>query len=191
MVRAQPYPAKHTRALSAILLLAWLLGVAAGCGERHVSRPLAQPTRSVSSSEEAGRRLVRRLDQALRTRGPIRIVITEDEATSYLDLNLKDAPVHDLSVWFTPGRIHLSAKVRACGEARLQALLTVTSPDGAPQVQVHAASLDGHQLPRILVASLEEATNDALADAHYPLWVEQVVLGEGFMVVTGSADQGS
>jgi len=190
MERAQPYPAKRTMALPAILLLACLLGVPSGCRRRHVSRPVAQPTRSVSRSEEAARRLVRRFDQALRTRGPIRIVVTEDEATSYLDLNLKDAPVHDLSVWFTPDGIHLSAKVRAWREARLQALLTVTCPDGVPQVQVHGAFLDGHPLPRILLASLEEATNDALADAHYPLKVERVVLGEGFMVVTGSTDQG-
>jgi len=131
---------------------------------------------------------VRRFERALRTRGAVRIVVTVDEATSYLALNLKDAPVHDLSVWFTPDGIHLSAKVRAWREARLQALLTVTCPDGTPQVQVRAASLDGHPLPRILLTSFEEATNDALADAHFPLKVEEVVLGEGLMVVMGSTE---
>jgi len=171
-------------------VLACLVGTLIGCAPDIPSPTLAQPPRHIPTSEEAARRLVERLDQALRTQGPVRVVITEAEATSYLALNLQDVPIRNLSVWFTLGEIHLWAKARAWHEPTLQMLLTVTSAGGRPQVDVRRATLNGRPLPRFLLASLQEATNDALADAHSPLQVKQVALGEGFMIVVGSTGQG-
>ena len=188
--RRRDHPAERTIRLPSILVLVCLFGALSGCTQRQPIRPFAQPTRPVSRSEEAAHRLASRLSQALRGQGPVRIVVTEDELTSYLNLNLQRAPVRELSVWFTPGGIYVRAKVRAWHEPTLQALLTLTLRNGAPQVQVHWAALNGQPLPRLLLASVQEAANDALAHAHSPLRVEQVVLGEGLMVITGSTRGG-
>ena len=149
-----------------------------------------QPARSIPRSEDAARRLVNRFDQALRTPGRVRLVMAEEEVTSYLEMNLRDAPVRDLSVWFTPGGIHLRAKVRAWREPTLQALVTVSSRNRRLQVQVEHAALNGRSLPRPLMASLQQAANAALADAHPYVRVEQVLLGEGFVIIVGSTEQG-
>ena len=186
----QDYATERTIRLPAILVLACLFSALTGCTRRQPIRTFAQPTRPVSTSEEAAHRLTSRLAQTLRGQGPIRIVVTEDELTSYLDLNLQRAPVRELSVWFTPGGIHVRAKIRARHELTLQALLRLTLRDGAPQVKVDWAALNGHPLPRLLLASVQEAANDALADAHPALRMERVVLGEGFMIITGSTHQG-
>jgi len=151
---------------------------------------LTHPVRPVPTSEAAAHRLVSRVGQALRSQGPLSIIVTEDEITSYLALNLRDTPVREIAIWFTPEGIHLWAKVRARHEPTLRALLTINSHHGVPQVEVQTADLNGHPLPRFLLASLEEAINAVLADAHSPLWVEQVTLSEGSMLVTGQVHRG-
>jgi len=183
------YLVKSGIGLGGVVALVCLLGTLVGCTPGTPSPTLAWPPRHVPTSEKAARRLVERLDQALRIQGPVRVVITEAEATSYLVLNLQEAPIRDLAVCFTPGEIHLWAKVRAWREPTLQMLLTVTSARGRPQVDVRGATLNGRPLPRFLLASLQEATNDALSDAHSSLWVEQVMLGEGLMILVGSTSR--
>jgi len=164
-----------------------VLSALIGCSQDRPSPPSARPPRAVPKSEEAARRLVARVDQALRTPGPARIVIAEEEITSYLAMTLADGPIQDLSVWFTPGEIRLWARLRTRGELRLRAVLTVALQGGDAQVQVHHAALNGRPLPRFLLASFQGAANAALADAHLPLQMEELALGEGSMVIVGTA----
>jgi hypothetical protein len=117
----------------------------------------------------------------------VRLSLTEEELTSYLALNAEGTPLSQVTAWFSQGQVHLSARLRCCGAPHLRAALAFVPDGGRLQVHVTQFSLFGRPLPGFLRASIEEALNDALADASSPLQVDQVQFGERTAVILARA----
>ena len=162
-----------------------LLSTLAGCKPER-SPELLQPPREITVSPEAAQRLTDLFTRAMSTHGSVRILIGEEEVTSYLFPSLQATAISDIRVWFTQETMCLTAQLDMCGQHTIGAILSVACRDGVLQACVRQATLDGQHLPRFVLASVEEAINDALADAQLSLRVRQVVLGEGFMLIMGT-----
>jgi len=122
----------------------------------------------------------------LKESGPWRLTLTEEELTSYLALNSQGLPFRDVIAWFTQGRIRFTAQLDAWGRPKVQGQISLTCNQGKLQVQLQVVTVNGQPLPRLLLASLEQAANDALTDAQVPVRIEQVVVTEGSALVVGS-----
>ena len=175
--------------VSVVLLSVLFWGTLAltGCSQRHYAANETLPRR-VAVSEDAARRLSDRVSKALQGRGPLYVSVTEEELTSYLALNLQGLPLRCLAVWFTQGQMRFSAQLDAWGQPEIRGHLGLACSKGKIQVCLIQATLNGQPLPRFLLASVEEAANDALADAQVPLRVERISLNEGSVLVTVTVD---
>lgn len=122
----------------------------------------------------------------LKESGPWRLTLTEEELTSYLALNSQGLPLRDVMVWLTQGHIRFTAQLDAWGRPKVQGQISLTCNQGKLQVQLQVVTVNGQPLPRLLLASLEQAANDALTDAQVPVRIEQVVVTEGSALVVGS-----
>jgi hypothetical protein len=138
------------------------------------------PERPVPVREEAALALHQRWANALGSdEDPLELMATEEEITSLMALNLSTSSIEDPVVWLTPEGVHIRCILRLAGKHTLMAWLAIGATGGAPRVKVEHVSLDGHSCPRLIRLSIEQAANDALADAALPLSIEQVTLGEG------------
>jgi hypothetical protein len=161
------------------LLLALLL---AGC--RAASPPDRAPERAVTVRQEAAQALYTRWHAALSSdRDPLELWATEEELTSLAALSLANSSVQGLVVWLTSQGARLRADLNLAGRHTLEAWLALGQADGVSQVVVEHVRLDGHPLPRLICLSIEQATNDALADASLPVTIEQLTLGEGSLYI--------
>lgn len=162
-----------------------LLWALAACAP--ISPPAGeQPSRRIAISTESARRLPDRVAEAMDSDGSVRLLINEEELNSYLVSILQDTWVRAITVWLTEEGVYVSAEFRFLGPRSMQAALDITTDHGKPTVRVRRAALDGHPLPRFLLASIQEAMNDALADAHLPVRMDRTVFGEGFVLVSGT-----
>jgi hypothetical protein len=118
--------------------------------------------------------------------GPFQLAFTDEELTSYLATYAPSDTIREMVVWLTPAQVHLAGQLLALGQHRVQAVLTLTPHGGALRIGIRQGLLDGKPLPRFLLASLEKAVNDALADAASPVRIEQVLISEGSMLITGT-----
>jgi len=157
-----------------------------GCGRSSHHASIAPPPREAKVSEAAARHLGDRISAALGERGPLRLTVTEEELTSYLALNSQSLPLRDITVWLTQGHICFAAQLDVWGRPKVQGQLGLTCSQGKLQVQLQVVTVDGRSLPRLLLASMEQAANDALMDAQVPVRFEQVVMTEGSALIVGS-----
>lgn len=146
------------------------------------------PPREIHISPEAARQMTDRITETMRDSGPFRLLISEVELTSYAALNLRGTEIRKIAIWFTQGRICLSAQFDLWGPRTIKAMLIATCRDDSIQIDVQKATLDGRLLPRFILASIQDAANDALADAHLSVRVKQIVLGEGFALIAGTRE---
>lgn len=172
---------------SVFLASVCLLTVLAACS------PVALPAGEELSgqaeiSPELARSLRDRVAEAMQGDGAFRLLVNEEELNSYLAHVLQETWVRELTVQLTKEGVYLSAGIYLLGPRSMQASLDVTADCGRPKVCVRHASLDGHPLPRLLLASIQEAMNDALADANLPVRVQDAMFSEGSVLVTGTKD---
>ena len=113
---------------------------------------------------------------------------SEEELTSYVALNVQGSSVRSIAIWITRGGIHVSAELHLLGQHTVEAALDVTCHDGQLQTRMQHATLDRRPLPRFVLASIQEATNDALADAHLFIDVEQIILREGSVLILATRE---
>jgi hypothetical protein len=179
-----------------VLLVIGLPVTLAACAPRAYSpgasrkaiRAADRPPRPIAVSHEAADRLTQRMSEALSSDETLQLLTSEEEFTSYVAQALQDSSAHDALVWFTPGQIHFVVQVRWHRDYALQGIIVPACRDGKVQLQLDRATLDGFALPRLLTASIAQATNDALADAQSSLWIERVVPGEGNLLIIARRD---
>ena len=165
--------------------LLFVLCALASCARPVSSPSLTPPSRPVSASVEAARRLETRFSDALSRDGPFQIAVSEEELTSYLTIETDIGPLHDLRIWFTQQQVLFMARIDALGQHVLRATLALGCKDGKLQIAFTSAELDGKPIPRFVLASLQKAINDALTDAHLPMRVEQITWEEGRLILEG------
>lgn len=169
--------------LTSLLLLSLLVS----CRPAPLAIP-KEPTREIVVSAEAAKRLNDMISDATRSKGPLRLLISEEELTSYVALNVQGSSVRSIAIWITRGGIHVSAELHLLGQHTVEAALDVTCHDGQLQTRMQHATLDRRPLPRFVLASIQEATNDALADAHLFIDVEQIILREGSVLILATRE---
>ena len=140
----------------------------------------------MAASPEAADALTARLTALDGTQGPFELTVSEQELTAYARANLAGTPVQDVSIWLEPEGVHLLASVDLGSTHALYAFAQLDCAEGALQVDSLHLALDGHVVPRWIVASLEKAANDALADMQTALRLERITLDAEKALVCGS-----
>ena len=164
------------------LCLLALVGLA-GC-QRHASQ-LQLPDRQIALNEAAAARIYDRWAQAFASsQASVNLMATEEELTSLASASLTGTPVESLSVWVDPRGLTVSATIRIRGLHTVTGLCQVETREGAPYCLLPIVAVNGRPIPRLLRLSIQQAINDALADANLPILVERVTLGEGYLQIT-------
>lgn len=180
----QPTYARLAHLLYCLLLAGLLLG----CGESTKPLPLENPPRPIPISQEAATRLEERFTEAMRNHTRMDLTLSDEEATSYAVQALQGNGMRELSIWFTPLLAHVQASIDYRGNHTVKAILTLEAPQGILKMHVQRATLDGQKVPRWILASVEAAANDAIADAQSPLWVEEITCGNGTLHLIATRD---
>jgi hypothetical protein len=177
------------RYLWTFLTLTCILIALVGCKAKKPGSSLACPGQ-IAASEEAANRVETRVRQARRNGGPVRITVTDEEATSYLHLRRRVIPLRNVVVCFQPNQIRLGGRfvLGKRAEYSVQAALTASVDDGVAQVHANSITVNGFALPRWARTRIERPMNDALADARRHFRVEEVTPGEGSLLIVGSIE---
>ncbi len=176
-----------------VLLAAASLACSLGLGG---PTPPASPI--VVSTEAAGQ-LEDIITQAVGNaqNGEVTVVVTEEQLTSYFALKLAeepDAPFKDIQIFLRDGQIimHANATVQnitAPAEVRLD---VVTTAEGGLDVSVADANFGPMPVPASMLETLSSGLDEALSGAYGPqatgLKITNVVVTEGQMTITGSAN---
>lgn len=145
---------------------------------------IEMPQREIDVSMPSAQALGERFERVLTASGPHAIAFTEEELTSYLALGLGDAWLRNPQVWLTSQGVYMRADLTLHQTWQLCLLIRPTTHEGRLRVSLIAGSLGGHAIPRWVLASAESALNDALTDTELPVYIEELVLGEGSAHVT-------
>jgi hypothetical protein len=173
-------------ALAVLLItLLWSALMLIGCTQQS-KIPNEVPSPRPVISEEAAHQLSERVSKALQTPGPLHLNLTEEELTSYLALNAQSLPLEAPTLRLIQGQLWFWAKIAVWSHPVICGELNLTCDKGQIRVHLNQAWLNGQRLPRFLLASVEQAANDALADIQLPLQVEHISIGDGTMVITGT-----
>jgi NADPH-dependent ferric siderophore reductase len=169
----------------AILCVTVLL---AGCARHRATIPPQPPTRAVVGDEAAASALAGRIAALEGVRGPFVLSASEEEVTALAAQNLVGAPVRDLTIWLGAEGVDAQASIDAAGTHTVYAHVTVACEAGTVRIGLSRIALEGHALPRWILASAEKAANAALADLQTTLHVDRIDLSEGGVVVYGASE---
>jgi len=166
----------------------FLASIVVGCTRPARADVPQPPTRTVVFSMASAETLTARLSALESAREVFALSATEQELTSYALANLTGTPVQEVVIWLEPEGIHTQATVGAASDHEVYAFVTVACDKGVAQFGLRYAALDGHTVPRWILASAEKALNDALADMQTSFRIERIVLDTGTLLVDGSID---
>jgi hypothetical protein len=159
-----------------------------GCAQAPPVAPIAPPPRTLALSPATARQVALRLNETAEARGPFTLRLSEDELSSYLAYEAETAPLREIGVWFDVAQVTLQARMPELGDRRLLAVAGLSIREGVPQVALHQLLLNGQTLPRLLVDPLQQALNDALADARLTVRLEEITLEEGSLTLRGEIE---
>lgn len=178
---------KRPRYLWILLVLACLLGALASCKAAKPNPMLGCPG-EIPVSQEAADRVAAKFRKATQGGGSVRVSVSNEEATSFLNLRQRVIPLQNAKICFKPGQIRLEGQLGGQGKYTVQATLASSVHDGLVQVQVVAIAVNGLALPGWARSSIEKPINKALADARRRFRVEEVSPGDGSLLVVGSME---
>ena len=173
------------RALACILAIGLALTWLAGCAHSPKPAALSPPSRTVPISAEAADRASRHLAELQTVERSFVLTLTEEELSSYLTEHLEPAGVIRQQIWLGEGKVTFESELAALGGHRLLGALQATCLEGMPQIQLDTLTVDGHRLPRMLLASIEAMANDALADSKSGALIERISIAEGLLKIEG------
>ena len=182
------------RVLSASLVLA-AAGLACNVGLGGPTPP-ASP---IPVSTEAAGQLENLITQAVGNsqNGEVTVTVTEEQLTSYLALKAAedpDAPLKDIQVFIRGGQVILygNAEVGSMTAPAEIRLNVTTNADGGLDVTVAEADFGPFPAPQSMLDTLSTALDEAMSGQFAPsttgVRVSKVVLGEGEMTITGTAN---
>ncbi len=175
--------------LSTALLCATAALVCAALRASRPNDPLA-PTHAptVPVSAQAAQRLedaIRMLDA-----DEFRILVSEEEATSYIALRLGDAlPLADPQVRFLPDRFMLEGNLLGPVRSHLQVTGTAAAVEGRPHVEIESVRVGRVALPHALLASVADSLLEAIGAASEQIDILSIKLSEGSLMVIGRATE--
>jgi hypothetical protein len=157
------------------------------------------PASPIPVSTEAAGQLEDIITQAVGSsqNGEVTVTVTEEQLTSYLALRTAadpDAPLKDIQVFIRDGQVILFGNAQigsmtAPAEIRLD---VATSADGGLDVNVAEADFGPIPAPQSMLDTLSTALDEAMSGQFAPsatgVRISSIVLGEGEMTITGTAN---
>jgi len=146
----------------------------------------APPDRIVEPSSEAYHALLAKVNRLSTSSGTFSLAVTECEITSYLAHATSPSAVKRITVWFESTGAHVATTLSLTGgSARVHATLSASAHDGTAAIELGQATWNGRPIPRFVMASIQEALNDALSDAQLGIAVSDIAFSEGSLTVAG------
>ena len=144
-------------------------------------------------SQDLANRLEAKVESEIMSRnsGPFRLEVTQEEATSYLALNVRDYPLERPEIRFSQGLVYLSGTVTALRPIRgdLSASFLPQISDGLVTLRIEEACLMGVSVPEFIRDRIGRIVNDSIADARPHISVQQLEILEGTVIATGQITQ--
>ncbi|OGO06801.1 MAG: hypothetical protein A2Y73_04200 [Chloroflexi bacterium RBG_13_56_8] len=172
-----------------LLVLALLLAILAGCKTGTPAGTFGCADQIVIS-EEAATSVEARVRQAIDNGDSVSIVVTNEEATSYLRLRQQFLPLRDAVICFKANEIRLEGlfALSEKTELQIQANLTASVQDGLVQVEAQDIAVNGINLPGWARNTIEKPINDALADVRPNFRVDEISPSEGSLLIEGEME---
>jgi len=182
------------RRLLLISLSCFMLLVACSpCG--WLSRAsISLPQRPLQISQEAAQGLEDKLQGAWdsRSEGQFRLQVTDDEITSYLNMQMKNQesfPLSEPRVWLTQGRIYATGELSSkdlplSGQATF--VIAAQVVDDRVKLHIEQANIGRVPIPKAFTSSLEETVNSTLAQAQLHIKILQLEILEGEVILVAA-----
>ena len=179
------------RRIGLVLLLVMALSMA--CGPCNLlSGNLPTPPRPIDVSSEAAEDLEADLHSAANAASgaPVILRATDGEVTSLIAAELAkidEAPVTDLQVWFTRGKINATGRLINVLPIQtafyLEALATLS--DGSLRVEIEQISAGVVPIPRSVLGTFSQTINETVDELQLDFEVTDLEILEGEIIVRG------
>jgi uncharacterized protein YpmS len=180
----------RTSSLTAIIALSILALSCLPC--QTSSQIVPTPVRTVPVSTQEAQNLVAILGQSLApdSEGRFTLVVTEEELTSYVTLNMEESIV-DPQILLTDGQVHIYGTLVSPIDAPVAAIGSIELQNGMAHLVIDSVSVDGFPIPDTFVEAFAQQTDDLITSAlgHENLEISEVQIAEGKLVVKGTVDQ--
>ena len=149
---------------------------------------LPTPERTVPVSAEDAQDLALGLGRGIipDSEGRFTLVITEEELTSYVALNMGES-ISDPQILLTDGQIHLYGTMVSPIEAPVASVATVVIDSGTPRIVIESVSVDGFPIPDTFVEAFARQIDDLIIAARRndKTEISEVEIREGEMIIRG------
>jgi uncharacterized protein YpmS len=154
------------------------------------SQVVPTPERTVPVSTEEAQDLVSALGQGivLDSDGRFVLVITEEELTSFMALNMEESIV-DPQVLLTQGQIHMYGTMVSPIEAPLTAVASIQVNSGRVHMVIESVSVGGYPIPETFVQAFAQQIDDFVtaATTHEEVEIAEVEIREGEIIIRGES----
>ncbi len=176
---------------SGFVLIAALSVLALACLPCQTSSQVAPtPARTVPVSTTEAENLISSLSQGLvpDSEGRFVLVITEEELTSYVALNMQESIV-DPQIVLADGQMQIYGTMLSPVEAPLTAVASVEVEAGKAHVVIESVSVDGFPIPGTFVEAFAQQIDDVITTLleHERLEISEVQIASGEMIISGIA----
>ncbi len=152
------------------------------------SEVVPTPMRTVPVSTTEAENLISSLSQGLvpDSEGRFVLVITEEELTSYVALNMEESIV-DPQIILTDGQMQIYGTMVSPVEAPVTAVASVEVEDGKAHVVVESVSVDGFPIPGTFVEAFAQQIDDLVMTLleYENLEITEVQIPAGEMNIKG------
>ena len=181
-------PRKNHRLLSWLLLLGVAGALACGTG-LAVSSP-TPPGGAISVSAQAADALEKDVRNQIfdPSKNNFRISVTNEQATSYVNLRNTNLPLEKPQVWFSQGKVFLRGTFTAICLYHPDVLIIAEPTVRNRQIVVNVRQIyvGSFELPQDWIATVSQSITDSIAEAQLNLNFEQLEVFEGQLVIAGS-----
>lgn len=176
--------------LAVIWILLGLVSLACSAGGTAQIAPAGGP---ITATQESADRLKQNFYQALQEATPTheaQLRVTNEEVTSLFAKELTETgriPLSHPQIWFTNGRIYLTAGVKPFGPIEFNSLIVATAvvDHGQMKVSVEEAQMGMFDFPDAILASATDTVNETLSSLLIDLDITRLEILEGEMFVVG------
>ncbi|TKJ29844.1 MAG: hypothetical protein CEE40_07135 [Chloroflexi bacterium B3_Chlor] len=176
---------------SGLILLLALSVLALSCFPCQTSsQVIPTPARTVPVSTEAAEDLVAILggDLVLDAEGCFILIVTEEELTSYVALNMRESIIAP-QILLTDGKIHLYGTIVSPLEAPVTAIASAEASEGQVQITVETVALGGFPIPETFIAAFARQIDDFItfAQRQESMEINEIEITEGELIIRGCA----
>jgi len=183
--KIQPMPGPRASFRLALALGLLLLGLFLPACALPVTVGAPPPT-PVRVSQQAAKRLEVKLEQVIANPNPeFTLEITEEEATSYLALNVPQTTITDAWVRFQEGRIRLFGRLLQPLTIQVDTTWTAQVEQGQVRVKIYSATVACLPLPPSMLDSLAQTVNQMIAESQINVQITDIQILPGRLIISG------